>query len=145
MKKLLVLVLMTVSMLALAKAVPGMDRHKKWNPVIQAIAMVESEGNPKRVSRNGLYVGYLQISEILVRECNRIAGYKKYTYADRYDKQKSIDMFIDYQEYHNPEGDMEKAIRLWNSGDRNCMKRKDRTEGYYKRVMSQFASLASLR
>ena len=145
MKKLLVLVLMTVSVLALAKTVPGMERHKKWNPVIQAIAMVESEGNPKRVSRNGLYVGYLQISEILVRECNRIAGYKKYTYADRYDKQKSIDMFIDYQEHHNPEGDMEKAIRLWKSGDKNCMKRKARTEGYYKRVMSQFASLASLR
>ena len=123
----------------------GIDPHKKWGTVIQAIAMVESECNPKRVSRNGLYIGYLQISEILVRECNRIAGYKKYTYADRYDKQKSIDMFIDYQECHNPEGNMEKAIRLWNSGDSNCMKRKARTEGYYRRVMSQYASTASLR
>ena len=130
MKKLLVLVLMTISIVAAAKSTPEVDLQKKWGTVIQAIAMVESECQPNRVSRNGLYVGYLQISEILVRECNRIGGYEKYTYADRYDKQKSIDMFIDFQERYNPEGNLEKAIRLWNSGDLKCMTRKARTEGY---------------
>ena len=145
MKKLLVLALMAVSMTMTAESKSQADLQKKWGAVIEAIAMVESEGNPKRVSRNGLYVGYLQISEILVRECNRIAGYKKYTYADRYDKQKSINMFIDYQEFHNKTGNMEKAIRLWNSGDVNCMMRKARTEGYYKKVMSKYTSLAALR
>ena len=129
MKKLLVLVLMTISIVAAAKSAPEVDLQKKWGTVIQAIAMVESECQPNRVSRNGLYVGYLQISEILVRECNRIVGYEKYTYADRYDKQKSIDMFIDFQERYNPEGNLEKAIRLWNSGDLKCMTRKARTEG----------------
>ncbi len=136
---------MAVSMTMTAQSKSQADLQKKWGAVIEAIAMVESEGNPKRVSRNGLYVGYLQISEILVRECNRIAGYKKYTYADRYDKQKSINMFIDYQEFHNKTGNMEKAIRLWNSGDVNCMMRKARTEGYYKKVMSKYTSLAALR
>lgn len=136
---------MAVSMTMTAQSKSQADLQKKWGAVIEAIAMVESEGNPKRVSRNGLYVGYLQISEILVRECNRIAGYKKYTYADRYDKQKSINMFIDYQEFHNKTGNMEKAIRLWNSGDANCMMRKARTEGYYKKVMSKYTSLAALR
>ena len=145
MKKLLVLALMAVSMTMTAQSKSQADLQKKWGAVIEAIAMVESEGNPKRVSRNGLYVGYLQISEILVRECNRIAGYKKYTYADRYDKQKSINMFIDYQEFHNKTGNMEKAIRLWNSGDVNCMVRKARTEGYYKKVMSKYTSMAALR
>lgn len=145
MKKLLVLALMAVSMTMTAQSKSQADLQKKWGAVIEAIAMVESEGNPKRVSRNGLYVGYLQISEILVRECNRIAGYKKYTYADRYDKQKSINMFIDYQEFHNKTGNMEKAIRLWNSGDVNCMMRKARTEGYYKKVMSKYTSMAALR
>ena len=145
MKKLLVLALMAVSMTMTAQSKSQADLQKKWGAVIEAIAMVESEGNPKRVSRNGLYVGYLQISEILVRECNRIAGYKKYTYADRYDKQKSINMFIDYQEFHNKTGNMEKAIRLWNSGDVNCMMRKSRTEGYYKKVMSKYTSMAALR
>ena len=136
---------MAVSMTMTAQSKSQADLQRKWGAVIEAIAMVESEGNPKRVSRNGLYVGYLQISEILVRECNRIAGYKKYTYADRYDKQKSINMFIDYQEFHNKTGNMEKAIRLWNSGDVNCMMRKARTEGYYKKVMSKYTSLAALR
>lgn len=136
---------MAVSMTMTAQSKSQADLQKKWGAVIEAIAMVESEGNPKRVSRNGLYVGYLQISEILVRECNRITGYKKYTYADRYDKQKSINMFIDYQEFHNKTGNMEKAIRLWNSGDVNCMMRKARTEGYYKKVMSKYTSMAALR
>ena len=136
---------MAVSMTMTAQSKSQADLQKKWGAVIEAIAMVECEGNPKRVSRNGLYVGYLQISEILVRECNRIAGYKKYTYADRYDKQKSINMFIDYQEFHNKTGNMEKAIRLWNSGDVNCMMRKARTEGYYKKVMSKYTSMAALR
>ena len=144
MKKLLLLVLMTVSITATAKSAPEVDLQKKWGAVIQAIAMVESECQPNRVSKNGLYVGYLQISEILVRECNRIVGYKKYTYADRYDKQKSIDMFIDYQEHYNPDGNMERAIRLWNSGDLKCMTRKARTEGYYQRVMKRYTATASL-
>lgn len=145
MKKLLALVLMVFTLTAAAKPATEMDLQKKWGAVIQAIAMVESECQPNKVSRNGLYVGYLQISEILVRECNRIVGYKKYTYADRYDKQKSMDMFIDYQEHYNPDGNMERAIRLWNSGDLKCMTRKARTEGYYQRVMKKYTATASLQ
>lgn len=144
MRKILLLLLMSVCLTA--SAAPGkVDLNKKWGAVIEAIAMVESECKPNKVSKNGMYVGYLQISEILVRECNRIVGYKKYTYKDRYDKQKSIDMFIDYQEHYNPDGNMERAIRLWNSGDLNCMNRKTRTEGYYRRVMKRFDQMASLR
>lgn len=145
MKKLLASVLMVFTLTAAAKPAPEIDLQKKWGAVIQAIAMVESECHPDKVSRNGLYVGYLQISEIFVRECNRIVGYKKYTYADRYDKQKSIDMFIDYQEHYNPDGNMERAIRLWNSGDLKCMTRKARTEGYYQRVMKRYTSIAALQ
>ncbi len=141
MKKILVLFLMVISLNA--SAATNAELYKKWGDVIEAIARVESGGNPKSVSKNGLYVGYLQISEILVRECNRIVGYKKYTYNDRYDKQKSIGMFIDFMEEHNPEGNKEKAIRLWNSGDLNCMNRKSRTEGYYQRVMSHYTEIAS--
>ncbi len=145
MKKLLALVLMVFTLTAAAKPATEMDLQKKWGAVIQAIAMVESECQPNKVSRNGLYVGYLQISEILVRECNRIVGYKKYTYADRYDKQKSIAMFIDFQEHYNPDGNMERAIRLWNSGDLKCMTRKASTEGYYQRVMKRYTSIAALQ
>ena len=113
---------------------------KKWMPVINAIAQVESGGNPKAVSRSGTYVGLLQMAPICVRECNRIVGKNKFTYKDRLSKEKSIEMFIIFQEHHNPEGNMEKAIRLWNSGDKNCMKNKSRTEAYYIKVMSKYDS-----
>ena len=129
----LVAVLITVALNAQTE-----QQLKKWMPVINAIAQVESGGNPKAVSRSGTYVGLLQMAPICVRECNRIVGKNKFTYNDRYSKEKSIEMFIVFQEHHNPKGDMEKAIRLWNSGDRNCMKNKSRTEAYYRRVMSKY-------
>lgn len=129
----LVAVTLTVALNAQTK-----QQLKKWMPVINAIAQVESGGNPKAVSKSGTYVGLLQIAPICVRECNRIVGKNKFTYNDRYSKEKSIEMFIVFQEYHNPEGNMEKAIRLWNSGDKNCMKNKSKTEAYYRRVMSKY-------
>ena len=105
--------------------------------LIEAMAEVESGGNPRAVSPRGTYVGYLQIGVGMVRECNRIAGYKKYTLKDRRSKEKSIEMFLEFQRYHNKEANIEKAIRLWNSGDARCMepKRKSRTEKYFKKVM----------
>ena len=129
----LVAVTLTVALNAQTK-----QQLKKWMPIINAIAQVESGGNPKAVSKSGTYVGLLQIAPICVRECNRIVGKNKFTYNDRYSKEKSIEMFIVFQEYHNPEGNMEKAIRLWNSGDKNCMKNKSKTEAYYRRVMSKY-------
>lgn len=129
----LVAVTLTVALNAQTK-----QQLKKWMPVINAIAQVESGGNPKAVSKSGTYIGLLQIAPICVRECNRIVGKNKFTYNDRYSKEKSIEMFIVFQEYHNPEGNMEKAIRLWNSGDKNCMKNKSKTEAYYRRVMSKY-------
>ncbi|MBQ8736357.1 MAG: lytic transglycosylase domain-containing protein [Bacteroidaceae bacterium] len=140
MKKLIVFLLFAVSMSASAA---DADLMKKWGSVIEAIGLVESEGKADAVSKCGRWVGYLQISKILVRQCNIIAGYDKYTYDDRYNKEKSIQMFIEFQEHFNPEGNMEKAIRLWNSGDLNCMKRKAATDGYYKRVMSRYYKLAA--
>ncbi len=141
MRKFLVFFVMTfVSLLASAQEV---DLEKKWGAVVKAIAQVESEERPDQVSSNGLYVGYLQISKILVRQCNQILGTQAYTYNDRYDKQKSIEMFIVFQEHFNKEGNMEKAIRLWCSGDLKCMNRKRATNGYYRRVMRKYTEMAS--
>lgn len=107
-----------------------------------AIEQVESEGRANIVSRDGRYVGCLQIAPILVRQCNIILGYDKFTLKDRYSKERSHEMFIIFQEHFNPEGNMEKAIRLWNSGDLQCMQRKSRTEGYYQRVMRKYNQMA---
>lgn len=112
---------------------------KKWGPVVNAIATLESRKNPGVVSRCGNYVGYLQISKVLVNECNTILSQKKYTYKDRLDKQKSYEMFVIIQNRHNPEGSVEKAVRLWKSGDAKCMQRKSRTETYYRKFLTIYS------
>ncbi len=73
----------------------------------EAIAMVES-GN-RNISGNTNDVGHLQETPIFVDECNRIVGYKKFEYNDRWDKDKSEEMYYIYQNYYNPKYDFELA------------------------------------
>ena len=106
-----------------------------WMPLINAIARVESGFNPKIVNKAGTHVGYLQIGAGMVQECNNIlkakGEQKRFTLKDRYDKDKSIEMFILFQEKYNPERNVEKAIRMWNGGPRY---RNGSTQGYFNKV-----------
>ena len=107
-----------------------------WNPIMDAIIQVESEGNPKAVSGNS--VGAMQITPILVEDCNDILkrqkSKKQYTLADRYSVSKSKEMFLLIQKYYNPENDVEKAIRLWNGGVKYSTRATNR---YYKKVLAR--------
>jgi len=107
-----------------------------WNPVMDAIIQVESEGNPNAVS--GKSVGAMQITPILVKDCNDILkrqkSNKRYTMADRYSVAKSKEMFLIIQKYYNPENNIEKAIRLWNGGVNYKIKSTNR---YYRKVLAQ--------
>ena len=107
-----------------------------WNPVMDAIIQVESEGNPKAVSGNS--VGAMQITPILVKDCNDILkrqkSSKRYTMADRYSVAKSKEMFLIIQKYYNPENNIEKAIRLWNGGVKYTTRATNR---YYKKVLAK--------
>lgn len=107
-----------------------------WNPVMDAIIQVESEGNPKAVSGNS--VGAMQITPILVKDCNDILkrqkSKKRYTMDDRYSVAKSKEMFLIIQKYYNPENSIEKAIRLWNGGVKYTTRATNR---YYKKVLAQ--------
>jgi len=107
-----------------------------WNPVMDAIIQVESEGNPDAVSGNS--VGAMQITPILVKDCNEILkkqkSKKRYTMADRYNVGKSKEMFLVIQKYYNPENNVEKAIRLWNGGVKYTLKATNR---YYRKVLAQ--------
>lgn len=105
-----------------------------WEPVMGAIILVESEGNAKAVS--GSSVGAMQITPILVAECNDILrsrkSKKRYKLSDRYSVAKSKEMFLLIQSEHNPENNVEKAIRSWNGGMRYSVRR---TQRYYEKVM----------
>lgn len=79
-----------------------------------AFAIQESRMTEDAVSPCGKYVGCLQISEIMVREANRVLGEELYSYNDRYDAGCSYGMFKAVMEHHNPNLDIEKAINLWN-------------------------------
>ena len=105
-----------------------------WNPVMDAIIQVESSGNPRAVSGNS--VGAMQITPILVQDCNDILkrrkSKKRFSLSDRYDVAKSKEMFLLIQSHYNPLNSIEKAIRLWNGGVNYSVRA---TNGYYKKVM----------
>ena len=107
-----------------------------WNPVMDAIIQVESEGNPNAVSGNS--VGAMQITPILVKDCNEILKKQKskkcYTMADRYSVAKSKEMFLLIQSHYNPENSIEKAIRSWNGGVKYNIRATNR---YYQKVMAK--------
>ena len=106
-----------------------------WNPVMEAIIQVESEGNPKAKSGNS--VGVMQITPILVAECNDILKRKKskkrYKLSDRYNIAKSKEMFLLMQSVHNPLNSIEQAIRAWNGGNHYSKKK---TQRYFEKVMN---------
>lgn len=105
-----------------------------WNPVMDAIIQVESEGNLNAKSGNS--VGVMQITPILVADCNHILKRKKskkrYRLPDRFNLAKSKQMFLLFQSYYNPMNDIEKAIRMWNGGIHYSVKR---TQRYFGKVM----------
>lgn len=107
-----------------------------WEPVMQAIVEVESEGNAKAVSGNSC--GAMQITPILVAECNDILkkrkSKKRFSLRDRFSLEKSKEMFMLIQSYFNPLNDIEKAIRSWNGGNHYSVKR---TQRYFEKVMKR--------
>lgn len=113
-----------------AKKVTSFD----WNPVINAIIQVESEGNPKAVSGNSC--GAMQITPVLVKECNNILkkrkSKKRYSLSDRFNVKKSKEMFILFQSFYNKNNNVEQAIRSWNGGMNYSVRG---TQKYYKKVM----------
>jgi len=109
-----------------------------WNPVISAIIEVESEGNARAVDKSGKSCGIMQITPVLVKDCNRIlklrGSSRQYTMGDRFNAEKSKEMFLLYQSFYNPKNSVEQAIRSWNGGMNYTRKG---TQRYFEKVMSK--------
>jgi len=114
------------------------DTQFDWTPVMDAIILVESEGDPRAV--NGIWVGAMQIAPVMVRECNNILKARgidlRYTLDDRYNVEKSKEMFLLIQSQYNKENNVEKAIRSWNGGPNYGIKS---TNSYYRKVMRRMS------
>lgn len=120
-----------------------------WSRVINAIIQVESKGNEKAVSKCGNCIGVMQIKKIVVDDCNEYLKMKKnkkrYFYNDRYNKEKSKEMFLLMQERYNKNNNIEYAIKMWNGGcnykkNTKCHKR---VNEYYNKVMKEYNKIKS--
>lgn len=118
-----------------ATATAPLKKDMKMKDVIfSSIAWIESTHNPKAVSRDGS-VGIVQIKSVMVKEVNRICQIKgiekKFTLADRKNKEKSEEMFWIYQKFYNPhinyndisKKEMELIARKWNGGPQGHKKK----------------------
>lgn len=106
-----------------------------WENVMNAIIQVESNGNNK--AKHGSSVGAMQITPLLVAECNNILRgrrcKKRYKLSDRLSVKKSKEMFLLIQSKYNPLRNIEQAIRSWNGGIHYSVQR---TQRYLERVLS---------
>ena len=111
--------------------------------LVSALILVESRGNDSAIGDRHLVgneaVGALQIRPIMVREVNRICkiigSHQRFTLKDRFDRDKSIHMFMIWREFHHKDSSPEKISRCWNGGGRGHLN--PRTEKYWNKVEQQ--------
>ena len=85
----------------------------EWEIMKLAIIKKESEFNPLAVGKTEDW-GLFQITPIYVKEVNRILGETKYIHEDAFNPEKTHQMLNIVQNHHNPENDIEKAIKSHN-------------------------------
>jgi hypothetical protein len=115
----------------------------KPDELIEALIQVESTGieniHGDLHLKEGPSVGVLQIRPVMVREVNRILKIlkvdKRFKMKDRYDREKSIEMFVIWRDFHHPDGDFETIARNWNGGPRGYLKPK--TVKYWMKVQKE--------
>ena len=59
---------------------------------------------------------------------------KRYTLKDRYNAEKSREMFAIIQSHHNPSNSIERAIRIWKGGIGYSIRK---TQNYVNRVLER--------
>ena len=89
------------------------EQLSDWQVLLLAVAMTESEFYPTARASNDDW-GILQITPVYVAEVNRVTG-ANYAHEDAWLSERSLEMFTALQDHHNPEHDIDKAIRLHNS------------------------------
>ena len=123
-------------------SVVEVDTIQAIDSLIEALIFVESRGKEDAVGDTHLgapSIGVLQIRPIMVREVNRILKKKgakmRFKLQDRFDRDKSIWMFMIWKDYHHPTDGFEKIARNWNGGPNGY--RFKRTEPYWAKVKKE--------
>ena len=109
--------------------------------IINAIMQVESNGDPNAYAPGEDAVGILQIRQCMVDDVNRILKRQKspirYTYLDRWDINKSFEMFDIFCNYYDL-NTAEAMARGWNGGPRGI--NKSSTLNYWEKVQGYLDS-----
>lgn len=111
--------------------------------LVTALIFVESRGNDSAIGDRHLVgneaVGVLQIRPIMVREVNRILkiqkSNKRFTLKDRFERDKSIEMFYIWKNYHHKDSEPEVIARNWNGGPKGY--KLNRTVKYWNKIEKQ--------
>ena len=109
--------------------------------LLSAIMFVESSYNDSAYHKGEDAVGCLQIRKCMVNDVNRILRRQKsdlkFTYDDRWLRNKSIKMFDIYCKHYGLTTS-EEIARCWNGGPRGMQSKM--TAGYWKKVKNQLDS-----
>lgn len=111
--------------------------------LVTALILVESRGNDSAIGDRhivgGEAVGALQIRPIMVREVNRILKIqksdKRFKLKDRFDREKTLEMFYIWKNFHHKDSDFEKIARNWNGGPKGY--KNSRTQKYWAKVQKE--------
>ena len=104
--------------------------------MFNAFSMQESRMAPHAVSPCGTYVGIAQIGPSMIAEANRIAGFEAFNLDDRYDPMLSLAVFTIVMQHHNPELDIDKAIKIWNHNAPESYR--NNVKGYYINELNKY-------
>jgi len=108
----------------------------KVSELIGAIIQVESRDNDSAYNKSEDAVGCLQIRPIMVREVNRLleirGDSRRYTLLNRWNRQKSIEMFLVYNFRIT---NFEEQSRRWNGGNNGM--NKTATIKYWNKVKKE--------
>ena len=112
--------------------------------VVEGMIYVESRGNDSAYNASEDAVGCLQIRPIMVREVNRILRKQndtlRFELEDRWDRNKSLEMFHIWRGYYHPNSNWETIARCWNGGPSGH--KTSRTHCYWNKVRKELDLLA---
>ena len=113
--------------------------------LIAIIIIVESGGDIKAFNKDECAAGCLQIRPIYLRDVNSILGEERYSLEDRFDREKSIEMFEIYTSHYYKHyfaqiesigmSEVEAKARIHNGGPRGWQKKA--TDSYWLKVKAE--------
>lgn len=116
-------IITTIALILLAA--PGVAAERNFQEADRILAAVESGGSHRQTGDGGRAEGVYQIWRIRVDECNRIAGRRRWTYADRqnvYESTQMVNTYLAWCARRHPHDDTVKWLSRWRNPKGNAPK-----------------------